>query len=109
MFVDEKTLNKLYADTEKVLFTLEDKPEAVRKMMEIISDTLEYLQLINHLPLHAQDDRQADWWKSSEAGHLIDELLHVLDLYAPDGFMFCSYPGTEDHFGYWKVCKNIDF
>lgn len=109
MFVDEKTLNKLYADTEKVLFTLEDKPEALRKMMEIISDTPEYLQLMNSLPLHVQDDRQADWWKSPEAGHLIDELLQVLELYAPDGFMFCSYPGTEDHFGYWKIYKNIDF
>lgn len=109
MFVDEKTLVQLYADTEKVLFTLENKPEAVRKMMEIISDTPEYLQMMNSVPLHAQDAPKADWWKSQEVECIIDELLQVLKLYAPDEFMFCSYPGTEDHFGYWKIYKNIDF
>lgn len=100
MITDKRTLNKLYADTEKVLFTLEDKPEAVRKMMEIIGDTPEYLQLMNSLPLHAQDDRQADWWQTKEADYLLADLLHVLETYTPNGCIFGPLNGRTYGFGY---------
>lgn len=100
MITDERTLNKLYADTETVLFTLEDKPEAVRKIMEIISDTPEYLQLMNYLPVHAQDDSKADWWQSKEADCLLADLLHVLEIYTPDGFIFGPVSGRTYGFGY---------
>lgn len=100
MITDERTLNELYADTETVLFTLEDKPEAIRKMMEIISDTPEYLQLMNYLPVHAQDDRQAGWWQSKEADYLLADLLHVLEIYTPDGFIFSPVNGRTYGFGY---------
>lgn len=100
MIADEKTLNKLYADTGTVLFTLDDKPEAARKMMEAIKDTPEYLQLMNLLPSHAQDDPKADWWQTEDADHLVAELLHVLGLYTPDGFTFGPVSGRTYGFGY---------
>ena len=100
MITDERTLNKLYADMETVLFTLEDKPETVRKIMEIISDTPEYLQLMNYLPCHAQDASKADWWQNKEADCLLADLLHVLEIYTPDGFIFGPVSGRTYGFGY---------
>lgn len=100
MITDERTLNKLYADTGTVLFTLEDKPEAVRKIMEIIGDTPEYLQLMNYLHVHAQDDSKTDWWQSKEADYLLADLLHVLEIYTPDGFIFGPVNGKTYGFGY---------
>lgn len=105
MITDEKTLNKLYADTGTVLFTLEDKPEAVRKMMEIIRDTPEYLQLTNCLPMYAQADPKANWWQTQEADYLLADLLHVLELYTPEGFIFGPVTGRTYGFGY----ENIEF
>lgn len=100
MFIDEKTRKRLYADTGKVLFTLDDKPQAVRKMMEIIRDTPEYLQLANNFPAYAQNDEKADWWRSKDADYLLADLLHVLELYTPDGFIFGPLTGRTFGFGY---------
>lgn len=100
MITDEKTQNKLYADTEATLFTLDDKPEAVSRMMGIIQDTPEYLQLMHQLPCHAQEDQQADWWKSKEADYLLADLLDVLELYTPEGFILGPITGRTHTFGY---------
>ena len=108
MITDEKTLNKLYADTDTVLFTLEDKPEAVHKMMEIIRDTPEYLQLMNHLPVHAQDEPKASWWQTQEADYLLADLLHVLELYTPEGFIFGPVIGRTYGFGYGNAESGKD-
>ena len=88
MITDEKTQNKLYADTEDVLFTMDDNPKAVHKILEIIRDTPEYLQIMNCLPAHAQEDPKADWWRTKEADYLMADLLHVLEIYTPEGFVF---------------------
>ena len=100
MITDEKTLNRLYADTETTLFRLEDKPEAVSRIMEIIRDTPEYMQLMHLLPSHAQEDPKADWWQSREADHLLAELLEVLELYTPEGFILGPVIGRMHTFGY---------
>lgn len=100
MITDEKTQNKLYADTDTVLFTLDDKAEAVHKMMEIIKDTPEYLQLMNHLPAHAQDDPKTDWWRTEDADYLLADLLHVVELYTPKGFIFGPISSRTYGFGY---------
>ncbi len=81
MITDERTQNKLYADTETTLFRLENKPEAVSRIMEIIRDTPEYVQLMHSLPTYAEEDRQAAWWQGKESDSLLAELLHVLELY----------------------------
>lgn len=100
MITDEKTQNKLYADTETTLFRLEDKPEAVSRIMEIIRDTPEYLQLVNLLPSHAQEDPKAEWWQSKEADCLLAELLEVLERYTPEGFILGPIIGRMHTFGY---------
>ncbi len=87
MITDERTQNKLYADTETTLFRLENKPEAVSRIMEIIRDTPEYVQLMHSLPTYAEEDRQAAWWQGKESDSLLAELLHVLELYTPEGFI----------------------
>lgn len=100
MITDEKTRNKLYADTETTLFRLEDKPEAVSRIMEIIRDTPEYLQLAHLLPSHAQEDPKAEWWQSKEADCLLAELLEVLERYTPEGFILGPIIGRTHTFGY---------
>ena len=75
MITDERTRNRLYADTETTLFTLEDKPGAILRIMEIIRDTPEYVQLSPLLPAYAEEDRQAEWWRSKEPDFLLAELL----------------------------------
>ena len=100
MITDERTQNKLYADTETTLFRLENKPEAVSRIMEIIRDTPEYGQLSPLLPAYAEEDRQAEWWKGKEPDFLLAELLHVLQLYAPEGFILGPITGKTHAFGY---------
>lgn len=100
MITDEKTQNKLYADTGTVLFTLDNKPEAVHRIMDIIVDTPEYLQLKDCLPVHAQDNPKAEWWQAQEADYLLAELLHVLEIYTPEGYIFGPVTGRTYGFGY---------
>lgn len=100
MITDEKTQNRLYADTETTLFTLESKPEAVSRIMGIIQDTPEYVQLMHLLPSYAQDDPKADWWQGKEADYLLAELLDVLELYTPEGFILGPIIGRTYTFGY---------
>ena len=50
MITDSKTQNRLYADTDTVLFSLENKKEAVERMTDILKETPEYLQMMNHVP-----------------------------------------------------------
>lgn len=100
MITDERTQNKLYADTETTLFRLENKPEAVFRIMEIIRDTPEYMQLMHLLPSYAEEDRKADWWQSKESDFLLADLLHVLELYTPEGFTLGPITGRTHTFGY---------
>lgn len=100
MITDERTRNRLYADTETTLFTLEDKPGAILRIMEIIRDTPEYVQLSPLLPAYAEEDRQAEWWKGKESDFLLAELLHVLQLYAPEGFILGPITGRTHAFGH---------
>ena len=100
MITDEKTRNKLYADTGTTLFRLEDKPEAIFRIMEIIRDTPEYMQLMHLLPSYAEQDLQAGWWQGKEADHLLAELLHTLELYTPEGFILGPIIGRTYTFGY---------
>lgn len=103
MITDEKTQNKLYADTEDVLFTMDDKADAVHKMLEIVRDTPEYLQIMNCLPAHAQEDPKADWWRTKEADYLMADLLHVLEIYTPEGFIFGPVCRRIHGFGYGNI------
>lgn len=102
MITDSKTQNRLYADTDTVLFSLENKKEAVERMTNILKETPEYLQMMNHIPAHAAEDGNAGWWDSEDASLLILSLMGVLENYTPAGFRFGPQSGTMNLYGYWQ-------
>lgn len=102
MITDPKTQNRLYADTDTVLFSPENGKEAADRMMEILKDTPEYLQVMNHIPAHAMEDGNAEWWRSEEAASLISSLMETLESYTPEGFRFGPKSGTMNLYGYWR-------
>lgn len=109
MITDSKTQNRLYADTDTVLFSLESRKAATDRMMEILKDTPEFLQVMNHVPAHAMEDGNAGWWDSEYAGSVISSLMETLDSYTPEGYRFGPQSGTMDFYGYWKsgIGKNV--
>ncbi len=109
MITDSRTQNRLYADTDTVLFSLENRKEATDRMMEILKDTPECLQVMNHIPSHAMEDGNAGWWDSEYAGSVISSLMETLDSYTPEGYRFGPQSGTMDLYGYWKsgIGKNV--
>lgn len=102
MITDSRTQNRLYADTDTVLFSLENRKEATDRMMEILKDTPECLQMMNHVPSHAMEDGNAGWWDSEYAGSVISSLMETLDSYTPEGYRFGPQSGTMNLYGYWK-------
>ena len=51
MITDQKTQNKLHAETGTELFSIRQRKEAVTRMLDILKETPEYLQVMNHIPL----------------------------------------------------------
>lgn len=100
MITDEKTLNRLHADVNEGLFTLENTANAVFRILEIVRDTPEYLQLIPTLPAHAQEKPGAGWWQGWEANRLLDGLLYVLEMYAPEDRILVPLTNRAYRFGY---------
>ena len=45
MITDQKTQNRLHADTGTALFSIRKRKEAVTRMLDILKETPEYLQL----------------------------------------------------------------
>lgn len=102
MITDSRTQKRLYADTDTVLFSLENRKEATDRMMEILKDTPEYLQVMNHVPSHAMENSDDGWWNSEHAGSVISSLMETLDSYTPEGYRFGPQSGTMYLYGYWK-------
>lgn len=100
MITDEKTLNRLHADVNEGLFTLENKSDAVFRILNIIRDTPQYLQLMPFLPAYAQEAPKSLWWQSMDANRLLDELLHVLEMYAPENHVLVPLQNRAYRFGY---------
>lgn len=102
MITDSRTQNRLYADTDTVLFSLENRREATGRMMEILKDTPEYLQVMNHIPSHAMERNDSGWWDSENAVSLVSSLMEVLESYTPEGFRFGPQSGSMNLYGYWR-------
>lgn len=102
MITDEKTQNRLHADTGTGLFTIRQRKEAVTKMLDILKETPEYLQVMNHIPTYVMDEHTSEWWNSEEAEGFMNSLLEVMDSYTPDGYRFGPKSGTADLYGYWE-------
>lgn len=110
MIVNKKTEEKLYADVNRTMFTLEDKAEAISRILDIIRETPEYPQLLPLLPSHAQGNPKDEWWRHKDADSLLLKLLQVLDNHTPEGYRFCPISGrtygfayAETDFGYEKA------
>lgn len=102
MITDQKTQNRLHADTGTELFSIRQRKEAVTRMLDILKETPEYLQVMNHIPAYAMDDDTSEWWKSEESENFMNSLLEVMESYTPDGYRFGPKSGTTDLYGYWE-------
>ena len=71
-------------------------------MLDILKETPEYLQVMNHIPAYAMDDDTSEWWKSEESENFMNSLLEVMESYTPDGYRFGPKSGTADLYGYWE-------
>ena len=78
MITDQKTQNRLHADTGTELFSIRQRKEAVTRMLDILKETPEYLQVMNHIPAYAMDDDTSEWWKSEESENFMNSLLEVI-------------------------------
>lgn len=94
MITDQKTQNRLHADTGTELFSIRQRKEAVTRMLDILKETPEYLQVMNHIPAYAMDDDTSEWWKSEESENFMNSLLEVMESYTPDGYRFGPKSGT---------------
>lgn len=103
MFTDEKTRNRIHATPgESVSHGTMRVQDLIPVFMDIIRDTPEYVQLINAVPAHAMEDKEADWWNSGEAAMLLESLFDTLDTYSPEEYYFGAHPGDGSDYGYWK-------
>lgn len=71
-------------------------------MLDILKETPEYLQVMNHIPAYAMDDDTSEWWNSEESENFMNSLLEVMESYTPDGYRFGPKSGTTDLYGYWE-------
>lgn len=102
MITDLKTQNRLHAETGTELFSIRQRKEAVTRMLDILKETPECLQVMNHIPAYAMDDDTSEWWKSEESENFMNSLLEVMESYTPDGYRFGPKSGTADLYGYWE-------
>ena len=84
------------------LFSIRQRKEAVTRMLDILKETPEYLQVMNHIPAYAMDDDTSEWWNSEESENFMNSLLEVMESYTPDGYRFGPKSGTTDLYGYWE-------
>ena len=68
MITDQKTQNRLHADTGTELFSIRQRKETVTRMLDILKETPEYLQVMNHIPAYAMDDDTSEWWNFGRIG-----------------------------------------
>ena len=102
MITDQKTQNRLHADTGTALFSIRKRKEAVTRMLDILKETPEYLQVMNHIPAYDMDDDTSEWWNSEESENFMNSLMEVMESYTPDGYRFGPKSSTADLYGYWE-------
>lgn len=104
MFIDEKTLNRIHAQLDcSVSHGTMRTQDLIPVFMSVLRDTPEYVQVMNAVPCHAQDDKEAEWWDSEDAHWLLVSLTETLESYAPEGYYFGSHPGDGSDYGFWKL------
>ena len=103
MFIDERTQNRIHANPgESVSHGTMRPQDLIPAFMDVIRDTPEYVQMMNAVPAHAMDDKDAEWWDSDEAAGLLESLFDTLDAYSLEGHSFGAHPGDSSDYGYWE-------
>ena len=99
MFIDERTQNRLHAvPGESISHGTMRTQDLIPAFLDVIRDTPEYVQVMNAIPAHAMEDKEADWWNSDDAAGLLESLFDTLDSYSPEGY----------YFGKWtSECRNM--
>ena len=84
MFIDERTQNRLHAvPGESISHGTMRTQDLIPAFLDVIRDTPEYVQVMNAIPAHAMEDKEADWWNSDDAAGLLESLFDTLDSYSP--------------------------
>ncbi|MEO5047005.1 hypothetical protein ABH029_25870 [Bacteroides thetaiotaomicron] len=73
--------------------------------MDVIRDTPEYVQVMDAVPAHAMEDKDAEWWNSDDAAGLLESLFDTLDSCSPEDYYFGAHPGNGSDYGFWKMDK----
>lgn len=84
--------------------------DLIPAFLDVIRDTPEYVQVMNAIPAHAMEDKEADWWNSDDAAGLLESLFDTLDSYSPEGYYFGAHlgDGSVTDFGKWtSECRNM--
>lgn len=111
MFIDEKTGTKIHADLETSVSRATLRPcDLVPRFLSVIRDTAEYAQLMSanlswdESVITDQSASDTDErWRSESISYLLEELIDLLDTYAPDGYHFGTLEGDGSDFGFWRL------
>ena len=102
-FINEKTNKTIHAPLNGTLihstFRTQD---LIPAYLEALKDTAEYEQLMvnNGIPSYALEDKDAEWW-DEDGNYLLEELVDILEQYAPSGYYFGSHPNDGCDIGFW--------
>lgn len=77
--------------------------DLIPAFMDVVRDTPEYVQVMDAVPAHAKEDKDAEWWNSDEAAGLLESLFDTLDSHSPEGHYFGAHPGDGSDYGFWKT------
>lgn len=104
MFKDEQTNINIHANlNDTVIRATHRNCDLIPAFLDVIRDTPEYIQIIQHIPAYVSDDQLAEWWEQGGAVFVIEDLFVALDSYAPSGYRFGAHDGDGSDFGYWLV------
>ena len=77
--------------------------DLIPAFMDVVRDTPEYVQVMDAVPAHAKEDKDAEWWNSDEAAGLLESLFATLNSHSPEGHYFGAHPGDGSDYGFWKT------
>lgn len=104
--VDEKTKYLIYAVRSRSISTGTLRAQDLLPIfLKVIRETGEYVQISMALPSYPFENENDTWW-DNEGRYILQEVMDVLESYAPEGYYFGTRNGDDTDFGYWKITKN---
>jgi hypothetical protein len=101
--VNEKTKYLIYAVPGHSISSGTLRPQdLLPKFLKVIRETGEYVQISIALPYYPFENDNDTWW-DQEGQYVLQEVMAVLEKYAPDGYYFGTREGDGADFGYWEI------